>query len=109
MSSHLSLRSGNPVLSKKTFDNTISVSEKMTIEGTVNKTGVSLLILVGTGYLTFDTLNPILLIGCGIGGFIFALVTIFKKEWAPITVPIYASLQGAMLGGISYMLSLIHI
>ena len=108
MSSHLSLRSGNPVLSKKTFDNTISVSEKMTIEGTVNKTGVSLLILVGTGYLTFDTLNPILLIGCGIGGFIFALVTIFKKEWAPITVPIYAALQGAMLGGISYMYNYLY-
>ena len=108
MSSHLSLRSGNPVLSKKTFDNTISVSEKMTIEGTVNKTGVSLLILVGTGYLTFDTLNPILLVGCGIGGFIFALVTIFKKEWAPITVPIYAALQGAMLGGISYMYNYLY-
>ena len=108
MSSHLSFRSGNPVLSKKTFDNTISVSEKMTIEGTVNKTGVSLLILVGTGYLTFDTLNPILLIGCGIGGFIFALVTIFKKEWAPITVPIYAALQGAMLGGISYMYNYLY-
>ena len=108
MSSHLSLRSGNPVLSKKTFDNTFSVSEKMTIEGTVNKTGVSLLILVGTGYLTFDTLNPILLIGCGIGGFIFALVTIFKKEWAPITVPVYAALQGAMLGGISYMYNYLY-
>ena len=108
MSSHLSLRSGNPVLSKKTFDNTFSVSEKMTIEGTVNKTGVSLLILVGTGYLTFDTLNPILLIGCGIGGFIFALITIFKKEWAPITVPIYAALQGAMLGGISYMYNYLY-
>ena len=102
MSSHLSLRSGNPVLSKKTFSNTVSINEKMTIEGTVNKTAISLLILVGTGYLTFDTLNPILLIGCGIGGFIFALVTIFKKEWAPITVPVYAALQGAMLGGISY-------
>ena len=108
MSSHLSLRSGNPVLSKKTFDNTISVSEKMTIEGTVNKTAISLLILVGTGYLTFDTLNPILLIGCGIGGFIFALITIFKKEWAPITVPIYAALQGAMLGGISYMYNYLY-
>ena len=108
MSSHLSFRSGNPVLSKKTFDNTISVSEKMTIEGTVNKTAISLLILVGTGYLTFDTLNPILLIGCGIGGFIFALITIFKKEWAPITVPIYAALQGAMLGGISYMYNYLY-
>ena len=108
MSSHLSLRSGNPVLSKKTFSNTISINEKMTIEGTVNKTAISLLILVGTGYLTFDTLNPILLIGCGIGGFIFALVTIFKKEWAPITVPVYAALQGAMLGGISYMYNYLY-
>ena len=108
MSSHLSLRSGNPVLSKKTFINTISVNEKMTIEGTVNKTAISLLILVGTGYLTFNTLNPILLIGCGIGGFIFALITIFKKEWAPITVPIYAALQGAMLGGISYMYNYLY-
>ncbi len=108
MSSHLSLRSGNPVLSKKTFSNTVSINEKMTIEGTVNKTAISLLILVGTGYLTFDTLNPILLIGCGIGGFIFALVTIFKKEWAPITVPVYAALQGAMLGGISYMYNYLY-
>ena len=108
MSSHLSLRSGNPVLSKKTFSNTVSINEKMTIEGTVNKTAVSLLILVGTGYLTFDTLNPILLIGCGIGGLIFALVTIFKKEWAPITVPVYAALQGAMLGGISYMYNYLY-
>ena len=108
MNSHLSFRSGNPVLSKKTFNNTISVNEKMTIEGTVNKTAISLLILVGTGYLTFNTINSILLIGCGIGGFIFALITIFKKEWAPITVPIYAALQGAMLGGISYMYNYLY-
>ena len=36
-----------------------------------------------------------------IGGFILALVTIFKKEWAPTTVPIYAVLEGLALGGIS--------
>jgi uncharacterized YccA/Bax inhibitor family protein len=43
---------------------------------------------------------PMLAIG-GIGGFIFALVTIFKKTWAPITAPIYALLEGLLLGGIS--------
>ena len=75
----------------------------MTIEGTVNKTAISLLLLVGTGYFTFDVISPVLLIGAGIGGFILALVTIFKKEWAPITVPLYAILEGALLGGISYM------
>ena len=103
MNSHLSIRSGNPVLSKKTFNNTISGDNKMTIEGTVNKTAISLFLLIGAGYLTFNTINPILLIGFGIGGFVFAIITFFKKEWAPVTVPIYAILEGAMLGGISYM------
>ena len=36
-----------------------------------------------------------------IGGFIVAIITIRKKEWAPITVPIYAVLQGIFLGIIS--------
>jgi len=103
MSNHLSLRSGNPVLSKSTFSNTGSISEKMTINGTVNKTAISLLLLVGTGYLTFTTINPGLLVGCGIGGFIVAIITVFKKEWAPITVPIYAVLEGGLLGGVSFM------
>lgn len=103
MSGHLSLRSGNPVLSKETFTNTVLSSDKMTIEGTVNKTAISLLLLVGTGYFTFEVISPVLLIGAGIGGFILAIVTIFKKEWAPITVPLYAILEGALLGGISYM------
>ena len=103
MNGHLSLRSGNPVLSKKTFTKTLSSSDEMTIEGTVNKTAISLLLLVGTGYFTFDVISPVLLIGSGIGGFILAIVTIFKKEWAPITVPLYAILEGALLGGISYM------
>ena len=103
MNNHLSFRSGNPVLSKKTFINTISDDNQMTIEGTVNKTAISLLLLVGTGYLTFDVINPVLLIGSGIGGFILAIITVFKKEWSPFTVPVYAVLEGAMLGGISYM------
>ena len=103
MNRHLSLRSGNPVLSKTTFSNTIFTDNQMTIEGTVNKTAISLLLLVGTGYFTFDVISPVLLIGSGIGGFILAIITVFKKEWAPITVPLYAVLEGAMLGGISYM------
>ena len=35
------------------------------------------------------------------GGFILALVTIFKPTWAPTTVPIYAVLKGLALGIIS--------
>ena len=103
MANHLSFRSGNPVLSKTTFSNTTVVSETMTINGTVNKTAISLLLLIGTGYLTFNSINPGILVACGIGGFILAIVTVFKKEWAPITVPIYAILEGGLLGGISFM------
>ena len=36
------------------------------------------------------------------GGLIIAIITIFKKEWSPITVPIYAILEGLALGSISF-------
>src|SRR3546814_9180043 len=36
-----------------------------------------------------------------IGGFIDAMVTVFKKTWAPITAPLYALLEGFFIGGIS--------
>ena len=103
MRNHLSLRSGNPVLTKETFNAVSSSSSQMTIEGTVNKTALSLFLLVVTGYLTFNPINPAIIFTCGIGGFIVAIITVFKKQWAPITVPIYAILEGALLGGISFM------
>ncbi len=40
------------------------------------------------------------------GGFITAMVTIFKQSWAPVTAPIYALLEGLFLGGISALLEL---
>ena len=36
-----------------------------------------------------------------IGGFVVAMITIFKSEWAGYTTPIYALLEGLFLGGIS--------
>jgi len=36
-----------------------------------------------------------------IGGLILAIATIMKKQWAPITAPIYAGLEGLFIGGIS--------
>ena len=43
---------------------------------------------------------PIMIFGA-IGGFIIALITIFKKHLAPYTVPGYALLEGLALGGLS--------
>ena len=96
------MRSGNPALNKNTFKNlTNSSGDLMTLDGAVNKTGISLLILMAAAYYTYsNAIMDYILIGF-IGGFIVALVTIFKKDWSPITVPIYAVLEGLALGGVS--------
>lgn len=96
------IKSGNPALSKKTFDNLKSkTGEVMTLDGAVNKIAMSLAILLFAAYYTYtNALMSFIVVGFG-GGFFVALVTIFKKEWAPITVPIYAILEGLALGAFS--------
>lgn len=103
MSRHLSLRSGNPVLGAQTFQSPARTGEQMTISGAVNKTAISLVLLVGAGYFTFNAGGMVFLFPALIGAFIVSLITVFKKEWSPITVPIYAVLEGAALGGISFV------
>jgi uncharacterized YccA/Bax inhibitor family protein len=86
-----------------------ALGETMTLEGTVNKTGILLLCAVATAAWTWHlAMNPatlpldyLLLVVGLIGGLIFALITTFKKTWAPVTAPIYALLEGLVLGGIS--------
>jgi len=103
------MRTGNPALSANTFKDHSDSSEQMTINGTVNKTAILLaLVLITFGwtwnlfYTTQDPTSviPYLWIGT-IGGFIVALVTIFKKTWSPLTSPIYALLEGLAIGSIS--------
>ena len=96
------IKSGNPALSKKTFNNLKSITgEVMTLDGAVNKIAISLAILLFAAYYTYtNALMSFIGVGFG-GGFIVALVTIFKKEWAPVTVPIYAILEGLALGAFS--------
>lgn len=102
------LRSTNPVLKEKAFAGAIPTGETMTIQGTVNKTGLLLLFVVATAAWTWGLSHSPTpeaaypwTIGGLIGGFVVALVTIFKKEWSPISAPIYALLEGLVLGGIS--------
>lgn len=96
------IKSGNPALSKKTFNNLKSITgEVMTLDGAINKIAISIAILLFAAYYAYtNALMSFLGVGYG-GGFIVALVTIFKKEWAPITVPIYAILEGLALGASS--------
>ena len=109
-------RSSNPALSKKAFNTqlyTASYTETMTLNGTLNKSmAMLLLVIVGAlytwkmffGAVTIEAGSALVLrwvfIG-GIGGFVFSLITIFKKSWSYITAPIYAILEGLFLGAIS--------
>lgn len=98
------MRSGNPALRADTFRGVrAGTGEAMTIQGTVNKSFILLFLLVLSANLTWA--NPAsfmpFIFPLAIIGFIVAMVTVFKKELAPITAPIYAVLEGLLLGGIS--------
>lgn len=109
-------KSSNPVLKDNVFrrDYTGS-SDIMTINGTVNKTALMLLLVVASALFTwrkyFDAIAfnpeagasaimPWLVVG-GIGGFITVLVTVFRPQSSGISAPVYAIFEGLLLGGIS--------
>ena len=108
MAGHLTMRSGNPALTADTFGTFPAVAgdEAMTSGGTVNKTALSLVILLVTASYVWNrgaadpSLWTFTLIGV-IGGLLVAMATIFKQTWAPYTTPLYAGLEGLALGGIS--------
>jgi uncharacterized YccA/Bax inhibitor family protein len=105
-------KTSNPALNEKTFEGRVAVAgEAMTLQGTVNKTGVLLLCVVITSAWTWGIAHSQApeaalpwMMGGLIGGLVFALATIFKKEWSPITAPVYALCEGLVLGGISALL-----
>jgi uncharacterized YccA/Bax inhibitor family protein len=116
------MKTSNPALGENTFRDisgsqyggAIDVTARMTLSGTVNKTGILLICTAATAAWTWyrflasgdpSEIAPLLLVG-GLGGFIFAMVTVFKKQWAPVTAPIYALLEGLVLGGLSAMTNL---
>lgn len=98
------MRTGNPTLSQKTFqqvDQAVPGHSTMTISGTINKTAILFFILLLGAAISWYQPSPPFIWGGAIGGFIVAMITVFKKEWSPITAPIYAGLEGLFLGGIS--------
>ena len=107
------MRTSNPALNERAIQGERAVlGDTMTLQGTVNKTGVLLICVIATAAWTWNlflhshspqTVMPLAILG-GIGGLIVAMVTIFKKQWAGITAPIYALLEGLVLGSISAIL-----
>ena len=111
-------KSSNPVFGKNIFDRSVTSADEgvMTVNGTINKTGLMLLIVVFAATFTWrkffgaiDPANPGVLpsgimvwsmVGA-IGGFITAIITTFSPRRAAMTAPIYAVFEGLFLGAIS--------
>jgi uncharacterized YccA/Bax inhibitor family protein len=98
----------NPVLKEKAFAGPIVGGETMTVQGTVNKAGILLLCVVVTAAWTWGLAHSEQpeaafpwMIGGLFGGLISCLVTVFKREWSPLSAPIYALFEGLVLGGLS--------
>jgi len=101
-------KSGNPVLTEKSFsDQLIELQgERMTVHGTVNKFGLMFIMLLGGASLTWSLFSQGVnvmpwAIGAAIGGFVLALIMLFKKQWSPYLALGYALLEGLFLGAIS--------
>jgi len=111
------IRSSNPALKESSFLDINSGTvvrggnDVMTLNGTVNKTGMLLLLCVLTASFAWSQVStPAGIVGAApymwgglIGGLVLAFATIFKKEWAPVTAPLYALVEGFFLGAISAM------
>jgi uncharacterized YccA/Bax inhibitor family protein len=111
-------KSGNPGLNTNTFNSVtrpLAADERMTVQGTVNKSFLMLIVLLLSALWTWaqfftNASNPQavavpMMVGL-IGGFVLSLIIIFKQTTAPYLSLPYAALEGLALGGISAMFEL---
>jgi len=114
-------RSSNPVFKEQVFTREYgTTSDVMTVNGTMNKTALMLLLVIAGAVFTWNkffaamgngaeygmqAVMPWLAVG-GIGGFITVLVTVFRPQSSGISAPIYAVFEGLFLGGISAFLEM---
>lgn len=111
----ISVKSGNPGLNDRTFrglPRPALQSERMTLQGTVNKSFLALVVLLAAALWPWSqfmqtgdpaVVAPGVMIGA-IGGLVLALIISFKATTAPYLVLPYAALEGLVLGGLSAML-----
>ncbi len=111
-------KSGNPTLSEKMFNRSISQEQDMagtmTVRGAMNKFGFLLLMVVAGAAYTWNlferkfeepsAIMPYMWVGL-IGGLIVGLVITFKPTWSGFLAPAYGLLQGLFLGAISVLIN----
>lgn len=108
------MKSSNPVMTGKIYEKAGLAADGgvMTINGTLNKIGLMLLLLIVSASYTWNLVlgddpsrvGTLAIVG-GIGGFIVAMVTVFSPKSSPYTAPVYAILEGMFLGAISAVIN----
>lgn len=112
------MRTANPTLQEQTFGHFDPAepigASVMTLQGTVNKTGMLLAIAVLAACFTWWRVMPqgvpdpavaqMWIIGGAIVGLILAMVTVFKPVWSMVTAPLYAGAEGLFLGALSALI-----
>jgi uncharacterized YccA/Bax inhibitor family protein len=89
-------------------------ADTMTVDGTISKTGVlGAILLLAFGFtwagLTQSNLPSAMPIIVGaLGGFVLAMIIIFKPTTAPYLSPAYAGVEGMLLAAVSYPLELAY-
>jgi uncharacterized YccA/Bax inhibitor family protein len=110
-SSNVFGRNESIVLNSRTFQQIAGAEyeKAMTIRGTVNKTAILLTIVTVSAAWSwlsvthdagFGGFSPWLLLAM-LAAFVVALITSTNKRAAPYTAPMYAFLEGGVLGGLS--------
>jgi len=108
------MRTSNPTLSDKAFSKHTNSHNAMTVDGTVNKSFILIILAIITFIFTWETvsLSPeFALLATGVSvilGLILAIVLVFKQEWAPYLAPAYALTEGVVLGAISYLFEMMY-
>ena len=105
-------KASNPTLQEKSFQGTIlegiSTGQEMTVNGTMNKFGVLMALMIASTLFSWSQFDkgsdpmPLMLVGV-FGGLGLAIVMMIKKQWAPYIAPAYAILEGLFVGSISAM------
>lgn len=120
-SDNSTLRSRNPVLGGRIFRNlpAVAAGEGMTVNGTIARTGLLLVLLLITGAWTWNRFMTAAVAGHSLAagmsavgpflwgglivGLVLALVCSFKPNWSPVAAPLYAIAEGTFLGAVSAM------
>lgn len=97
-------KSSNPILDEEKLYNSargIGRSERMTVEGGINKSYILLGLLLATGFVSFMFPNMIFLIVGAIGALVAVIWAAFQPQKSTFLAPAYAIFEGLLLGTIT--------